>query len=171
MWVQCAPPCTRKIMSHATAAGSRPSGNTITIGCTGCPRRLILAAIANPPSQGLRAELLCQMSISGLFAPSLLLERGSPGTVLERLEMFRILLVILLMIILRRIEFHCRQNFRHNRLFKFPGAGQFFLRSLGDLFLSRVTVKDGCAITGPDIGELAVGLCRINLFPINIEQL
>src|SRR5947207_10431890 len=51
--------------------------------------------------------------ISRFIAPVFLLKRNPTGTVLERLEMFRVLLIKFLMIIFRRPEFHRRRSEEH----------------------------------------------------------
>src|ERR1700730_8346715 len=60
------------------------------------------------------------------FVPGLLLVRGAPGSVLESFEVRRVLLVIFLMVILRRIKLHRRQNFGRDRLIELAGVGEFF---------------------------------------------
>ncbi len=104
-------------------------------------------------------------------APVFLLERDSSGAVFEGFEVFRILLVIFLVVIFRRVEFHCRQNLRYDRFFEFPGVGQLLLRHFRDLFFLIAAIKNRGPVTWTDIGELAVGLRRIDLLPVDVEQL
>src|ERR1700730_9821903 len=59
-------------------------------------------------------------------APGLLLVRGSPRAVLKGFEVCRVLLIIFLVIILRRIELHRRQNLGHDRFIELAGVGEFF---------------------------------------------
>jgi len=109
--------------------------------------------------------------VIGLVAPVFLLERHSSGAVFEGLEVFRVLLVVFLVIILGRIKFHRRQNLGHDRFFELAGVRQFLLRRFRDLFFLVAAIKNRGAITWTDVGELAVGLRRIDLLPVDVEQL
>src|SRR5713101_2307176 len=84
--------------------------------------------------------------------------------------MLRVLSVIFLVIIFRRPKLHRRQNFGHNRLFKFSSACELRFRSLGNFLFLGVAIKDRGTITGADVGELAVGLGGIDLSPIDVEK-
>src|SRR5258707_12934304 len=53
---------------------------------------------------------------------------------------------ILLMVFLRRIEFHCRRNFRSDRPIKFAGFVPPRLHALGGLFLLFAGIENGRAI-------------------------
>jgi len=64
----------------------------------------------------------CQPSLS--LVPRFLLERNPPGSLLERFEVIRILLIIFLVIRLRRIKFHRRQNFSYDWFVEFAGVRQ-----------------------------------------------
>ena len=85
--------------------------------------------------------------------------------------MFRILPVVLLVIILRGIKFHRRQNLGRDQFLKLPGVGQLLLRHFRDLLFLIASEKNRSAITWTDIGELTVRLGRIDLLPIDVEQL
>src|SRR4029077_18224992 len=104
-------------------------------------------------------------------APRFLLERHAAGTAFKGFEMFRILLVILLVVTFGRIKFHRWQDLGHDRLMKFSRAREFCLRRFGDFLLVIVSVKNRGTVTGADICKLAVGLSGIDLSPINVEQL
>ena len=60
-----------------------------------------------------------------LLTPGLLFERNTAGAFLKRFEMRRVLLIIFLMIILGRIKFHGRENFRRDGTIEFTGVRQF----------------------------------------------
>ena len=85
--------------------------------------------------------------------------------------MFRVLLVIFLVIRLSRIEFHRWQNFGHDWLIEFPRVRQLLLGNLRVFFLVIVAVKNRSPITRSDVSELSIRLGRIDLPPVNIEQL
>src|ERR1043166_3938336 len=111
-------------MSHATALGSSPSGNTTSIGCTGCPRRLILPAI--PASFQRTSRFTRRVDLRFRVTPSLLLERRTPGAFLECFEMLRVLLIKFLMVRIGRIKFRRWKNFSHDRFLELSRAGEFF---------------------------------------------
>ena len=59
---------------------------------------------------------------NALSFPGFLFKRNAAGPVFERLEVLRILLIIFLVIRLRRIKFHRRQNFSHDWFVEFAGV-------------------------------------------------
>src|SRR2546423_12193123 len=85
--------------------------------------------------------------------------------------MFRVLLVIFLVIRLSRMEFHRWQNFGPDWLIEFPRVRQLLLGNLRVFFLVIVAVKNRSPITRSDVSELSIRLGRIDLPPVNIEQL
>jgi len=87
----------------------------------------------------------------------------------ERFEVFRVLLIIFLVIILSGIKLHRRQNLSHNRFLKFAGMAQLFLRQVRNLLFPITAIKNRGPIAWTNIGELPVGLCWIDLLPVNIE--
>src|SRR5437763_15545705 len=89
----------------------------------------------------------------------------------EGLEVLRILPVILLVIILRGIKFHPWQNLGRDQFLKLPGVSQLLLRHFRDLLFLIASEKNRSAITWTDIGDLTVRLGRINLLPIDMQQL
>src|ERR1700731_2113060 len=105
-----------------------------------------------------------------LATPGLLLERSPPRPDFKRVEVLRVLAVILLVIIFRRPKSCRRQNLGYDRLVELSRFCEFFFRFFGDLFLLVVGIKDSGPITRPDVGKLAVTLRGINLPPINIQQ-
>src|SRR5947209_13899285 len=85
--------------------------------------------------------------------------------------MLGILLIIFLVIILGRPEFHRRENFRGDRLVKFSRAGELGFGGFGDFLLILVGVENRGAVARADVGELSIGLRGIDLFPVNVQQL
>src|SRR5207237_9595049 len=88
----------------------------------------------------------------------------------ERFEVFRVLLIIFLVIILSGIKLHRRQNLSHDRFFKFAGMAQLFLRQFRSLLFLIAAVKNCGPLAWTDIGDLAVGLCWIDLLPLSVGR-
>ena len=88
-----------------------------------------------------------------------------------RFESGRIFQVILLMVLFGRIKFHCRQDLRHNRFLKFARLRQSFFGRFGQFFLIVIRIENGSAIRRSDVGKLSIGLGRVDIAPVNIQQL
>src|SRR4029434_5188188 len=85
--------------------------------------------------------------------------------------MFGVLLVVFLVVRLRRIKFHCRQDFGNDRFVELARVRKLLFRSRRNLFLVIVAVKNGGAITRSDISKLYIRLSRIAWSQVTLEQL